>query len=175
MSRRQYIPDISKIQPPAVTRLFMMEFLSCLICTSPRGTELGCVPVWKIVGGVCSGVKQEDFRRHSANLSDPCNEISNFTGEDRNETDKSDVNSLVPHEKAGDEDTNCGCGTKSTMSWLFRWSLLRPGSLAKKIGPLKGTLNKIEQAWNGGTGTRTKFSGQNGVSEEPKFCRLPLH
>ena len=56
---------------------------------------MGCVKgkaVWKIVESVCQGVKQEDFRRHSENLRD-----RNFKGEDRNGTDKSDLNSLKYH------------------------------------------------------------------------------
>lgn len=64
---------------------------------------MGCVKgkaVWKIVESVCQGVKQEDFRRHSENLRD-----RNFKGEDRNGTDKSDLNSLKYHRvKHRDED-----------------------------------------------------------------------
>ena len=118
------VPEVSKVQaPPAVTRLFMMEFLSCLICTSPRETELGCVKgkaVWKIVGNVCQGVEQQDFRKTLSKSLPSMQSAILMVKIAMKLTSRISIASSLkyPREKDGDEDTEFFGGTKSTMSWV---------------------------------------------------------
>lgn len=73
----------------------------------------GCV---ENCGKCLSRSRAAGFQKDTQQIS-AINAISNFHGEDRNETDKSDLSSLkYPREKDGDEDTEFFGGTKSTMS-----------------------------------------------------------
>lgn len=63
------LPEVSKVQVPAVTRLFMMEFLSCLICTSPRWDAWRgrlCGKLWKVFVKESSRRISEDTQKISA-------------------------------------------------------------------------------------------------------------